>query len=89
MLPYSLGCSLTSILSGIVVTRTGQYRPTMWVAYAISAVGFGVMYMLDGTSSTYVYKMGKDQWLTWMTRAEKVIYPFIAALGIGCLFQVS
>ena len=61
----------------------------MWVAYAICAVGFGVMYMLDGTSSTYVYKMGKDLWLTQMTRAEKVIYPFIAAMGIGCLFQVS
>ena len=89
MLPYSLGCSLTEVLSGIWVTRTGQYRPTLWVAFAISAVGFGVMYMLDGTSSTYVYKMGKDRCLTWMTRVEKVIYPLIAALGLGCLFGVS
>ena len=52
ILPYSLGCSLTSALSGLWVTRTGEYRPTIWVAYAFCTVGFGVMYMLDGTSST-------------------------------------
>ena len=59
MLPYSLGCALTSAFAGILVSRTGEYRPTMWVAHAICVVGFGVMYMLDGTSSTYVYKIGK------------------------------
>ncbi|KAF5381014.1 hypothetical protein D9615_004058 [Tricholomella constricta] len=72
MLPFSLGCSVTSALGGMLVSRTGQYRPTMWVAYAVFAVGLGLMFMLDGTSST----------------AEKVVFPLIAALGLGCLFQV-
>ena len=64
MLSYSLGCAAASTLSGLWVSRTGQYRPTMWAAYAVSTVGLGVMCMLDGTSSTYVYKMRKDLWLT-------------------------
>lgn len=72
MLPFSLSCSFTSAIAGMVVSRTGQYRPTMWVAYAVFAVGMGLMYMLDGTSSS----------------AEKIVFPLIAALGLGCLFQV-
>ncbi|RDB21176.1 putative transporter C3H1.06c [Hypsizygus marmoreus] len=72
MLPYSLGCALTSAVSGILVSRTGQYRPTIWAAFAVFTVGLGLMFRLDGFSST----------------AEKVIYPLIAAIGLGCLFQV-
>ncbi|KAG1782675.1 MFS general substrate transporter [Suillus placidus] len=71
MLPYSLCCALMSAVSGIVVTRTGSYRPTMWFGWVVMTLGWGLMIMLDSTS----------------TDAEKEIYPFIAALGIGCLFQ--
>ncbi|PPQ98149.1 hypothetical protein CVT26_003193 [Gymnopilus dilepis] len=71
MLPYSLGAAAFSAISGIVVSRTGQYRPVMWVAYAIFTTGMGLMTMLSSTSST----------------ALKVVYPLIAAVGLGCLFQ--
>ncbi|KAG2349700.1 MFS general substrate transporter [Suillus weaverae] len=71
MLPYSLSCALMSAVSGIIVTRTGSYRPTMWFGWVVMTLGWGLMIMLDSTS----------------TDAEKEIYPFIAALGIGCLFQ--
>ncbi|KXN92227.1 hypothetical protein AN958_08680 [Leucoagaricus sp. SymC.cos] len=71
MLPYSLGCSVTSIFSGITVTRTGSYRPIIWVSFAIFAVGMGLMTMFTGTSST----------------AVKEVFPLIAALGLGSLFQ--
>ncbi|KAI6132104.1 MFS general substrate transporter [Pisolithus croceorrhizus] len=62
---------LLSILSGIVVTRTGSYRPVMWGAWAVMTVGWGLMIMLDSTSNN----------------AEKELYPLVAALGLGCLFQ--
>ncbi|KAG1891200.1 major facilitator superfamily domain-containing protein [Suillus subluteus] len=63
MLPYSLcRCAHCQRISGIVVTRTGSYRPTMWLGWSV---------MTACTS----------------TNAEKEIYPLIAALGIGCLFQ--
>ncbi|KAI6109565.1 MFS general substrate transporter [Pisolithus sp. B1] len=71
MLPFSLGSALLSILSGIVVTRTGSYRPVMWGAWAVMTVGWGLMIMLDSTSNN----------------AEKELYPLVAALGLGCLFQ--
>ena len=54
MLPFSLGCAVMSIVSGIVVSRTGQYRPVMWVSYAIFAAGMGLMIMLGDDSTTYV-----------------------------------
>jgi MFS family permease len=71
MLAYSLGCSATSALSGILVTRTGMYRPVIWIAYTVFTVGLGLMTTLDSHSSAVV----------------KVIYPLIAALGLGALFQ--
>ncbi|KAL0946650.1 hypothetical protein HGRIS_012844 [Hohenbuehelia grisea] len=72
MLPFSMGGALFSAVSGIVVSRTGQYRYVMWVAWAIFTLGYGLMSRLDDTSNT----------------AEKVLYPLVSALGIGCLFQV-
>ncbi|ETW86054.1 MFS amino acid permease [Heterobasidion irregulare TC 32-1] len=71
MLPFSLGSALFSACSGQVVTRTGSYRPIMWFAWAVMVLGWGLMTQLDDTSST----------------AEKVLYPFVTSLGIGCLFQ--
>ncbi|KAF9013990.1 major facilitator superfamily domain-containing protein [Cyathus striatus] len=71
MLPYSLGGAGMSAVSGIIVSRTGQYRPVMWVALAVFTVGMGLMTMLDSHSST----------------AVKEVFPLIAALGLGCFFQ--
>ncbi|KAI6045676.1 MFS general substrate transporter [Pisolithus marmoratus] len=71
MIPYSLGGALLSILSGLVVSRTGSYRPVMWGAWAVMTVGWGLMIMLDSTSN----------------KSVKELYPLVAAIGIGCLFQ--
>ncbi|TFK55105.1 MFS general substrate transporter [Heliocybe sulcata] len=71
MLPYSLVSSLISAVGGIVITRWGRYRPIIWLSWVMMVVGFGLMIMLDDTSST----------------AEQEVYPLIAAIGIGCLFQ--
>ncbi|KAH7929758.1 MFS general substrate transporter [Leucogyrophana mollusca] len=72
MLPYSLGGAALSAISGIIVTRTGSYRPIMWFAWVVMTLGWGLMIQLDNTSST----------------AVKEIYPLVTAIGIGCLFQV-
>jgi EmrB/QacA subfamily drug resistance transporter len=73
MLAFSLACSVTSALSGVIVTRTGEYRPLIWGAWAVYALGYGLMTQLDDTSSV----------------AVKEVYPLIGGLGLGCLFQVS
>ncbi|KAK7054751.1 hypothetical protein VNI00_003214 [Paramarasmius palmivorus] len=71
MLPFSLGGALISAVSGIIVTRFGEYRIVMWIAWAIFTLGYGLMTMLDSHSNI----------------AEQVLYPLVAAAGLGCLFQ--
>ncbi|TFK59104.1 MFS general substrate transporter [Pluteus cervinus] len=72
MLPFSLGLALMSAVSGIITSRTGEYRMVMWFGFAVFTLGMGLMTMLDITS----------------TVAMKVLYPLVAAIGIGCLFQI-
>ncbi|KAG8217929.1 MFS general substrate transporter [Butyriboletus roseoflavus] len=72
MLTFSLGTAIISVISGLILSKTGKYRPIMWVAFAVMTLGMGLMIMLDYTSSL----------------AEQEIFPLIAALGSGCLFQV-
>ena len=62
----------------------------MWFAWAVMVLGWGLMTQLDDTSSTYVHRFFHLIWwgLTVKSRAEKVLYPFVTSLGIGCLFQV-
>ncbi|KAJ7204633.1 major facilitator superfamily domain-containing protein [Mycena haematopus] len=70
IIPFSLLSSVTSGLGGYIVSRMGDYRPVMWVAYAVMAIGYGLMIMLD--ERTIV--------------ALQIIYPLIAGLGLGALF---
>ncbi|KAG6376367.1 MFS general substrate transporter [Boletus reticuloceps] len=71
MLPYSLSGAMMSALSGMLIARTGSYRPVIWGGWVVMTIGWGLMTMLDNTSSI----------------ATQEIYPLITALGIGCLFQ--
>ncbi|KAI0362028.1 MFS amino acid permease [Trametes cingulata] len=71
MLPFSLGGSLSSAISGQVIFRTGSWRPVMWFAWAVMTLGWGLLIMLDDTSN----------------EAEKALYPLVTALGLGCLFS--
>ncbi|KAH9946136.1 MFS amino acid permease [Epithele typhae] len=71
MLPFSLGGALFSVISGQITSRTGRWRPIMWVAWGIMILGFGLMTTLDNNSII----------------AKRLLYPFVTAFGIGCLFQ--
>lgn len=71
MIPFSLGAAIISAVAGIAVTRTGTYRGIIWAAWAMMILGWGLMITLDDRSNT----------------AKKELYPMIAAMGIGCLFQ--
>ncbi|ESK84655.1 membrane transporter [Moniliophthora roreri MCA 2997] len=72
MLPFSLVSSIMALISGLIVAKTGEYRTVIWAGFVVMTLGFGLMIQLDDLSS----------------RAEKELYPFVAALGLGCLFQV-
>lgn len=70
-IPFSLGASGLAALSGIIVSKTGRYRPIMWAGWLIMTVGFGLCIMLE--ENTAVWK--------------QEIWILIAGVGCGCLFQ--
>ncbi|KAF7363558.1 putative transporter C3H1.06c [Mycena sanguinolenta] len=71
MLPFSLGASIVSASSGQVVARIKAYRPVIWFAWPVMTLGYGLMITLDDKSGA----------------AKEAVYPLVAALGVGCLFQ--
>jgi len=71
VMPLSLGSSLTAIVSGLIVVKTGGYRLVMWIGLAIMTLGFGLLIMLDYNTSV----------------AKQEIWLLICGLGIGCIFQ--
>ena len=56
-----------AIVSGLLVSKTGRYRPIHHVGFAVMIIGFGLSSLLDANSST----------------AEWVIYQGIIAAGSG------
>jgi hypothetical protein len=54
MLPFSLGAALFSAVAGVIVTKTGSYRPIIWVSLVVFTLGYGLMYTLDSRSNVYV-----------------------------------
>ncbi|KAN0112081.1 MFS amino acid permease [Russula decolorans] len=72
MIPFSLTASVTSMVSGVSVTRSGAYRAVIWASWAFMVLGWGLMTTLDDHSNT----------------AKKVFYPLVTAAGVGCLFQI-
>ncbi|KAI0044548.1 MFS amino acid permease [Auriscalpium vulgare] len=72
MLPFSLGSAVTAALTGLLVAPLGDFRPLIWASYFFTAIGFGLLILLDDKSSVAVQE----------------IYPLIAGLGIGGLFEL-
>ena len=50
-LPFSLGGSALAAISGVVVSKTGLYRPVIWFGCCSLTTGTGLMVMLDAKSS--------------------------------------
>lgn len=41
---------MISALTGILVSRTGKYRPIIWAGFAIMTIGYGLMTLLTDKS---------------------------------------
>ncbi|KAH0826959.1 MFS general substrate transporter [Lanmaoa asiatica] len=71
MLPYTFVSSAFTGISGFLVSKMGRNRPGIWFGSTLFTIGTGLMIMLDYTSSI----------------AEQELFPLVAAIGIGFLFQ--
>ncbi|KAI0029161.1 major facilitator superfamily domain-containing protein [Vararia minispora EC-137] len=72
MLPYSLTLSFISAVAGYLLAPLGGYRTIIWSSWALAALGYGLMIMLDDMSSLAVQET----------------LPLITGLGIGSLFPI-
>ncbi|KAF9318998.1 hypothetical protein BG003_010047 [Podila horticola] len=71
MLPLIVGLLFTSIGSGVMVSKYGQYRPFIWVGLILSTTGTGLLVLLHEDSS----------------RGEIIGYLFINGCGLGFSMQ--
>ena len=63
--------SVTSIISGIVMRKTGRYQEVIWVSAAVFCLGAGLLINLPAT-------------ISW---PKVIGYQIVAGLGTGPLFQ--
>ena len=54
MIPYSLGSSVVSATSGVVVSHIGKYRQIIWLGFFLMTIGYGLITKLDDTSNMSV-----------------------------------
>lgn len=69
LLPTAVLSVPFGIATGIIITKTGRYRPIHFIAFALMTVGLGLFTLLDKNSSA----------------AKWVIFQMIAAVGMGLL----
>ncbi|KAJ7648103.1 MFS general substrate transporter [Roridomyces roridus] len=70
ILPYSVCSAIASGGGAIVTSKMGDYRSVMWCSYALAAIGYGLMSMLNQRSSI----------------AAQISFSTIAGFGIGGAF---
>jgi EmrB/QacA subfamily drug resistance transporter len=71
VLPFVVGTTISSILTGRLISRTGRYKWAALTGQALTAIAF-ILYasMTTGTS-----------------RAQATVYMAVAGLGIGCVLN--
>jgi fucose permease len=71
LLPLVGGMMFGGIGSGILITKTGRYRPYIWTALAIYVVGVSLLSLWDENSKMNV----------------QIGYLFVVGLGLGGCMQ--
>lgn len=69
----SFSVALVSIFSGVSVTVFKFYRPQLWIGWAITMVGFGLLTTLEADSS----------------KGKSVGYQIVVGFGIGCVYSTT
>ena len=67
LLPTVIVLMLFAAIGGIMVEKSGRYRPTHYAGFALMTIGLGLFSLLDAASSTAVW----------------VMFQFIFAAGLG------
>lgn len=71
-LAFALGAMIFAVTGGVLLTKLGAYRPLHAVAFALSAIGFGLFTLLSSSTPT----------VAW------VFYQLICSAGSGLIMSV-
>lgn len=71
LLPFIVTGALAGVACGVIMHRTGRFRPIMWVGTLVLTLGFGLFIDFSATTST----------------ATAVGFLMIGGLGSGVLFE--
>ncbi|KAI9669406.1 MAG: hypothetical protein M1831_000442 [Alyxoria varia] len=71
LLPTSLSLSLSSMVTGIYIRKTGRYLPPIYAGMFLMCLGYGLFIDFDAHSS-------------W---AKIILYQIVAGIGVGPNFQ--
>ncbi|KAJ3205301.1 hypothetical protein HDU82_005295 [Entophlyctis luteolus] len=72
-IPFQIGASLMSILSGVIVSKTGQYKIFFFAGPILMIVGVSLMATMNQTTGL----------------AQKIVYLFLAGVGGGAQNQMT
>lgn len=71
-LPLILGCTISTIASGLLISKYGHFVPLLIIGTVGGTIGAGLLYTLSTTSTS-------SQWIG---------YQALAGLGMGFAFQI-
>ncbi|TVY37613.1 Efflux pump [Lachnellula subtilissima] len=55
LIPQSFSVCPASVITGILITRTGRYRWAIWGGWALTVLGTGLLYLLDVDTPTVAW----------------------------------
>ncbi|EPE30143.1 MFS general substrate transporter [Glarea lozoyensis ATCC 20868] len=55
LIPQTFSICPASVITGILITRTGRYRWAIWSGWALTVLGTGLLYLLDVHTPTAVW----------------------------------
>ncbi|KFY64367.1 hypothetical protein V496_03311 [Pseudogymnoascus sp. VKM F-4515 (FW-2607)] len=71
--PLTFTTAPAAIVVGFVITKTGKYRPSIWVGWVLTTVGLGLLIILEEDTTT-------PQW---------IFLSLTAGLGTGILYSAQ
>ncbi|ETI26930.1 hypothetical protein G647_10029 [Cladophialophora carrionii CBS 160.54] len=71
LVPLIVATAGTGVINGVIIHRTGQYRPSMWIGTVLMTLGTGLFVSMDAHTST----------------ASIIGFELVEGVGAGLLFE--
>ncbi|KAF7898662.1 hypothetical protein EAF00_005108 [Botryotinia globosa] len=71
--PMTFTTAPAAVIVGLIITKTGRYRPLIWIEWAISTLGLGLLILLKESTSI----------VSW------IFFNLAPGIGLGTLFSAQ